>query len=407
MNACDRMVPLLSALIDGELSGDESYETRLHLQSCDSCRREWESLQELDGHLKPLLVVRDVESKLNAITRACELRTTREAPHWNLARWVPFVVAVAVILLLALLPGLLSEKDIPATSTPAMETVARLVRSTGPIQVLSPGTNDWTDVSANSNTSLVAGSRLKTRYDVVCEFETSAKGTIRLNKSAELILRDPKQVELVSGQLWCLAPEDCGINVDVAIQSFDAPQIAVFACPSASEMQCEAGNASASYDSVSSANAEANVTIGAFSCNVAPGEMLSIDSNNRVDRTTKADSSTKVWQLPLLAMKGQADRELISLLNHVLAPIGMTKAMHLNERQIRQLGPPGAIPLLAYAATEASPEHLMLRQTAVRLAAELADEHATTLLETLQSDSDRYIADLAKQTLDRIHTSRD
>jgi hypothetical protein len=402
MNDCERILPLLSALMDGELAEDESRDTLSHLQSCDACRNEWQTLQELDAKLKQSLVVFDWESKSSAIAHPPEVRTVRATAGWQLKHWASALIAVAAVLMIAVLPSVFKSVNDKSTVSPELAAVARLVRATGPVQLLSPGASDWTDVSADSHDSLFAGSRLKTSNDVVCEFETSTSGIIRLNKSAEMVLRNPNQVELLSGQLWCFAPNDSGIDVDVFVNSAESSEIAVFSCPSASEIQCESTNDRWCYNSVSAANAQARITIGDFSCEVAPGETVSIDSANQVDRSQNTDSATKVWQLPLLTMDGRATRELLSLLNHVLAPIGMTKAMHLNEQQIRQLGPAGAIPLLAYAATESSPERLALRQTAIRLAADLADENAIELLESLQTDNDAFIAEVAKKALARI-----
>ncbi|MDA1180030.1 MAG: zf-HC2 domain-containing protein [Planctomycetota bacterium] len=407
MNGCDQFLSLFSALIDGELTDEETCATETHLQSCEACRREWQSLQHLDGQLAQHLIVRDVASKADAISRATEIQASRRSLDWNLSSWISLVAAVAAALLLLVLPFLWSDKGRSGTSITTTQVVARLVRSTGPVQVLPPGASHWTEVNADSHNLLFVGSRLRTGKGVVCEFETTAKGTIRVNKSAELMLRDPRQVELVSGQLWCLAPEDDSINLDVAVKKFDPNAFATFRCPSKSEVQCEAVNDGGHYDSVSTANAQTSVTVGDFSCVVCPGEVVTIDSANRVDRADSADSASKIWQLPLLAVGGRADGELVSLLNHVLAPIGSTKIMHLNERQIRQLGPLGSIPLLAYTITETSPEHLKYRHTAIRLASELADQRATPLLESLLSDPDHYVADLARKTLARILKNSD
>ena len=280
--------------------------------------------------------------------------------------------------------------------------VARLVRATGSIQLLSPGARDWTTVSSGSNESFVAGSRVKTNDGVSCELQTSADGLIRLNQSAELILHQANQVELVVGQLWCLAPSTNSIDVEIPVSNVETPQLATLACPSSSEFQCVAGNDFASCNSVSPGNANASMTLGAFSCPVAPGETVSVDSNQKIDRTASSDSVSKVWQLPLLALGTSEDQELRSLLTHLLAPIGMTKARHLNENQIRQLGPSGAIPLLAYVVAESSPEQLELRRTATRLASELADQRGAEMLARLTSDPDAFIANQAKETLRRL-----
>jgi Putative zinc-finger len=409
MKACDRFLPLLSQFIDDELESDLARETEAHMESCEACRRELESLQGLDGQLSRALVVSDVAAKVETITRSSAIQIVRRSPGWGRSSWISLVAAVAAVLLIAVLPFLSGEREDPNTVI-SNSMVARLVRSTGLVQVLPPGATDWLDASAESNPTLLLGSRLKTSDRVMCEFKTTAKATIRVNESAELVLRDAKQVELVAGQLWCSAPADADINVDVAVKNLNSTSkklIGTFRCPSASEIQCETLNDSARYVSVSPANAESCVTIGKNSWSVSPGESVSIDSSNKVDRTAAADSTTKIWQLPLLAVDGRADQELLSLLNFVLAPIGMTKAMHFNEQQIRQLGPSGSIPLLSYAVTEKSSERLTLRRTAVRMASEVADQRAASLLESLQTDSDPYIAELAKATHARILTSRD
>lgn len=403
MTDCEQIQAILSAWIDGELTTDEASKCSSHLQTCDTCRRELESLQEIDGQLKQCLVLSNVDDKCDAIAQYAHIQAmpTDHTARWTLAGWLPILVAIAAVLLLAIFPMPWSKESI-GTQVYQDTEVARLVRSTGPVQVLVPGAASWAELSADSSCSLVAGSRLKTLNAAVCQLETTSKGIIRLNTSAELILRDPNQFELVSGQLWCLTPEDCEIEVNVAITEVPSIMLATLACPSGSEMQCEAGTQRAYCDSLSPANSLACVTFGGFSCDVAPGELVSVDADNRVNRTTSNDPTTRLWQLPLLATDGVVSQELVSLLTHVLAPIGMSKAMHLNERQIRQLGSPAAIPLLAYAATESAPESLALRQTAMRLAADMADKHAIALLESLLSDPDAYIAELAKTTLTRV-----
>ena len=108
------------------------------------------------------------------------------------------------------------------------------------------------------------------------------------------------------------------------------------------------------------------------------------------------------WQLPLLALSRGSRRELHDSIQRLLAPIGMTKAQHLNETQIRALGPAGAIPLLAYVTEQPNDKDKFLRHTAMRLAVESADNSATALLSRLTSDNDPYIATQAQKALARI-----
>lgn len=399
---CDKVRPLLSALVDGELTVDESQHVESHLQSCGPCRQERDFMIDFDQQLTRSLVVDDVDSKITAILQRVEKSTElpkRDGQRW---KWTAMAVAIAATLLLALLPAMFDEMETRGVPETEPVRVARLVRATGSIQLLSPGARDWTTVSSGSNESFVAGSRVKTNDGVSCELQTSADGLIRLNQSAELILHQANQVELVVGQLWCLAPSTNSIDVEIPVSNVETPQLATLACPSSSEFQCVAGNDFASCNSVSPGNANASMTLGAFSCPVAPGETVSVDSNQKIDRTASSDSVSKVWQLPLLALGTSEDQELRSLLTHLLAPIGMTKARHLNENQIRQLGPSGAIPLLAYVVAGSSPEQLELRRTATRLASELADQRGAEMLARLTSDPDAFIANQAKETLRRL-----
>lgn len=402
MMTCDMIRPLLNAWIDRELTVDESKQVETHLNACDACRQEHESLVELDQLLSSSLLVNDVDRKIATIMQRLESTTELAKNERHRWKWVSLVVAVAATLLLALLPAMLDGLKTRGVPVARPVVVARMVRATGPVQLLSPGARDWTSVSPGSSESFVAGSRFKTSDTVLCEFQTSADGVIRLNVSAELVIHQPHQIELLAGQLWCLAPASNGIDVDIPVSNVETPRMATLACPSSSEFQCMAGNEFALCNSVSPENANARMTLGAFTCPLAPGETVSVDANQNVDRTASDDAASKVWQLPLLAIGTSVDQELVSLLNSLLAPIGRTKVRSLNEEQILRLGPPGAIPLLAYVIAESSPEYLEMRRTATRLASTIADERGAGMLMTLTSDPDGYIANQAKESLNRI-----
>ena len=406
MSECDRIRPLLSALVDGELTISETQEAEKHLLSCAVCQQERQSLVEIDNRLASLLTVSDVDRK-------CALILQQTPRSGQLTNWygldgrrVALVVAVAATLLIALLPLFLFKTKTSNTADSGPSYVAQLVRATGPVRFLRPGAIDWTEVLPNANTLFALGSRLKTDAGVLCEFQTSTNGVIRLNESAEVVLKQPNQLELVAGQLWCLATESTSIDVAIPTVRPQSPSFLNFACPSSTELQCVAGKDNASCDVVSPENSNATITIGSITCSVTPGETVSIDSEQNIERKPNTDASIKTWQLPLLAVGTEVDKELVQLLDRLLAPIGMTKARSLNEEQIRMLGPAGAVPQLAYAVAVSSPEHLQLRRTAVRLAAELADDRGVRLLKLLTSDPDEYIASVAKDALNRIDSAR-
>ena len=72
-----------------------------------------------------------------------------------------------------------------------------------------------------------------------------------------------------------------------------------------------------------------------------PGQTVSIDGSQQMTSYAR-DESAETWQLPLLALSTDTKDELRRRLQRLLAPIGRTKARHMNETQIRALGPAGA-----------------------------------------------------------------
>ncbi len=401
MSDCDRVRILLSARIDEELDMDESKEVDSHMATCSACQHEWSLLKDIDQRLAIAIAIPNLDSKCAAImeqARSVRPPMSTQGPSLRLAA---IATALAATILVAMVPFFRErKKSQPVNPTPIY--IAQLVRATGPVHFRGPGEDVWTEIGPDGKESLIAGSSLKTREGVLCELHTTSKGIIRLNESAEVVIVEPNQVALIAGQLWCLASEATSIDVSLADDNKGAPLSMSFSCPRSTELQCVAGKNFASCDSVSSDNSVATVTVGSMVCAVAPGESVSIDREQNIDRQMIVESSKKVWQLPLLAIGSDVDQELVSLLDRLLSPIGMTKTISLNEQQIRRLGPRGAIPLLAYAVSEKSSQHLPLRRTAVRIGSEIADQESVRLLKLLTGDSDAMIASFARTALERI-----
>lgn len=411
MTNCEHVQALLSAFLDGEVSDDQSAVISEHLSRCEDCRREWDALASLEDQLRSALAIDDINDKVGAIRRAAA-NVHPVSGSTSSGKWAILVAALAVSFLAALL-SLRHDPDASqaggsasvASGDPAI--IATLVRSTGAVQVLQPGEKNWNSIDQSDQATIAKGARLRTDASVLCEVFTSEECKIRLNEAGEVVFRDATEIELIKGQLWCRAPENSGIEIDISINNTSSPPaesklVASMRCPSSSEFQCSAGDDAATCDSVSLQNEQTQITVGTRDCMVSPGETVSIDANHAVERRPAVESAGKVWQLPLLAVGNSADPELIDAMTVLLAPIGKTKAMHLHEEQIRLLGPAGAIPLLAYAAHEQEPTQLNLRRTAVMLARELADERSRGMLERLTADPDPYISEQAKVALARI-----
>ncbi|MCA9140513.1 MAG: HEAT repeat domain-containing protein, partial [Planctomycetales bacterium] len=364
-----------------------------HLERCVHCQHDLQSLKAFDAHLQETLVLEpDLANKIPTVA----LTDTPNRSSWRVVS-VGFAAVAAVAATILIGTWTFNQ---PSDTRPPI--VARLVRATGAVEVQLPGSMQWNSVDQDDEASFGVGVRLRTGTSVLCEIETADQAKIRLNEAGEVVIRDSKEIELVRGQLWCLASDQSGIEIDVAVGGAKPPSIASFTCPSESEFQCDAEQSFASCDSVSLQNSQTEMSFGSDVCVIRPGETVSIDGNKQVQLKPSANAETKVWQLPLLAIGNPLDDELRSSLNRLLAPIGMTKARHLNEMQIRSLGPRGAIPLLAYALTETSPERLRLRRTAVSLASEVADAQSIEMLRQLTEDPDAMIAAQSQQALQRI-----
>ncbi|QEF98673.1 hypothetical protein Mal15_27280 [Stieleria maiorica] len=423
MNDCNELQSTFSACLDGELSDHQSKRIQHHLTECEACRRRWESLSGLDLQLQSSLRLGQIDDAVAAINRAADQRaaeqqaaeqsggensimaaTDRRRNPWT---WTVIWAATAASVLIGVViigkqTTRARKERIRVPVSGEAPIVATLMRATGSVQILKPGSTQWDTVKQTVGEPITKGSRVRTDASVLCELQTPDECKIRLNKAGEVILHDAAKIELVEGQAWFRAAEQCEINVNFAIHDEASSIAATMACPSGSEFQCRIEFASASCASPSLTNAPTQMTVGANGYDVSPGESISIDTKQNVKREPASHSVAKVWQLPLLAIGPPIDRELTAVINELLAPIGRTKARHLNETQIRRLGPEGAIPLLVYAATETAPDQLVLRQTAVSLAGDLADHRSTQWLEQLLVDPDPYLSAQAEKTLERI-----
>lgn len=395
MNSCEEIRHQLNELLDNELLLEDEVRVNAHLDHCKNCQTEWQSLQELDSQLAGALTIPNLHQNIEAIRNATEVAP--QASSWKNIQWIVTVTAIAASI--ALICFSIARNERKPGPQPV---VARMVSATGPIQVCEPDSGDWRTVDPAERCDLVAGAKIRTGAEVLCEFETADSGKFRMNESAELWVADPAQIQLQNGQLWLESPKASSLQVDAVFQN---QSIAIFGCPSDSQFQCVAEPDKATCSSLSPTNGVASCTIGTFECPVDPGQTIVVDpgpTQQTVDRDADAMAKSKVWQLPLLALNATAGGELYSALRHVLAPIGMTKARHLNEQQIRRLGPSGAVPLLIFATDSLATDQPELRRTAVRLGSELADAKAIGMLRKLADDPDRSVASYAKLALDRI-----
>jgi hypothetical protein len=244
---------------------------------------------------------------------------------------------------------------------------------------------------------------VRTRENSLCEIRTSHDALVRLNQKSELVVHEPERIELVSGELWCKAPT----STPLTISSEKAPAKNQFACPEKSETQWQAlPDRELCCTAVSSDPVEIAMANSA-SCTINPGEMRSFDPDTNPSELRHADLLVASgWQLPLLILKKPDDPELLQRLTRLLAAVGETKMSYFYEDQIRQLGPAGTLPLLAYVQSADSLKRPELRHRAMRIIADLAPRSTLSTLKLLSKDRDEIVRELATKGVNRIHSDK-
>ena len=401
MKCCEEVRKRMSAALDGELDVQETEAFQRELENCDACLEEWAMLNRLDQELRRVLVL-DIPTDDEKPTRS---ETVSSHPRWTTAGYLIGIAAVVLICFGLTKFGLLNQRVADGTASDstveATRLAATLVHATGPFEVYDADAGVWTACSPDTTPVLQPGARLRTLTEALCEFQTTDKGTIRLDEDAELVWKDNDEVLLVKGRMWCEAPSDQSISVQLPIDT--ESRIATFVCPSQSESHYAAQPQGISCTSTSVANKVVTAECASWSGDVSPGETLLIANEPNVQRDEQLVAAAKVWQLPLLALDDERHPELKENMSWLLAPIGYTKSRHFNEQQIRALGPRGAIPLLAYVRYSAGqPSQQTTRRTAMRLALDVADATALPLLKVLSDDRNETVADLARRITERI-----
>ncbi|MCX6641451.1 MAG: hypothetical protein NTW14_13380 [bacterium] len=97
MNACEQNQINISAMMDGELYGDELTETVQHLAVCPTCMKEFQNFQELQNRVNSEIHVPNVPAQLweDLSQQVPTQRKTQFIPLRS--TWVKYIAAAAVI----------------------------------------------------------------------------------------------------------------------------------------------------------------------------------------------------------------------------------------------------------------------------------------------------------------------
>ena len=395
---CRECCSRLSPYIDNELERVQYDQVTEHLSSCEDCRSQLRELKLVDAHFSALCLPKP--PRLDSLNTASPVQT-----DWVGMIGVCLFVAVSLLLVMSLGTRFMSEshpvvveRDLDQGHTTGHDIVGTLVVATGTVNVLSREQDDWRSCKPNGKIDLPQGARIRTSADACCELVMNSDSKLRLNSAAEVVLHQVDRVEFVSGKVWWHAA-----NSPMRVE-YPKERMA-FLCPGNSEAQLEIRDNRLAC--ISDPEGPLQVSGQQFEVEVASGKSFTINPNRGiVEESPRQPITEKVWQLPLLAVSATGQQELADLVESLLAQVGMTKATHMNEQQIRDLGPSGAIPLLAYVRSERSRSQPKTRHHAIRIASATADHTAKDWLIRLTKDDDQQVKRFAEHALARLGVSQ-
>lgn len=399
----------LSAFIDDELPPFEHARVAEQVANDSQVQSHVAGLRDVDRLLRaqlgrPNLDVEQFLQRLESAPHKSHVKPTPVVATWPPSRFLlgmAIVVAASVLLAFGFMPRIQqrSEESIsPATS------VAQIVRFVGNIEFKPSTDAEWETWTEHEPRSLESGSAIRTSSASLCEITTPHDGTLRINQESEIVLHRSNDVELIRGEFWyqtganefkIRAPNPVPSTVPSVI-----PQL--FVCPQDSRVQCWLERQTLHCGAVS--NRELTLRLSDQSqCTLEAGQWIAITSGLTASERGQFDPvHATAWQLPLLLQRSTDDAELQGLLVAMLAQLGRSKMQHLYENQIRNLGPTGAVPLVAFVKSPRSLVEPELRHQAMRIVADLAPESTRGDLSDLAHDRDATVAQYAKHALARL-----
>lgn len=419
-------VDWINAYLDKELTAAELATAASRISVDVAAQEQLHGLQELDHHLRRLLVAPEFSegpflAKLDERRNATGSRTVSRSAAFgeyaskqnrNLHRIPVATVATAVAMLSALvivffLPRFF-DFSTNARQHAIEHSVAQVVRAIGSLEFRLPQDSAWQQSTFGVGTPFVAGTRVRTLQSSLCEIETANRDVLRLNDDTEVVIHKAEVIELVAGEFWFSTQSDSELTILVPErgQSMVPDQGAVpvhsFACAPDTATQWNVTERETKCYGVQDSTVQL-ILSGNRSLSVESGQVLSLRDNSVPVVTGWEDPLVaQGWQLPLLVIRRPDDQELQGRLQSLLARIGQTKMSSMYESQIRGLGPAGTIPLIAFVRSSQSLDNPALRHQAMRIIADLAPASTRSDLEVLAMDADAQVSLLATAALLRL-----
>ena len=387
---CEDAINLISARIDRELLGPDASALEEHLACCGDCRAVAQAMQLQDAQLvrgfaPGRRVAAEVADRVAAHVAVQSRR--RIAP-------APLLAAAAAGFLMALLLLRPWQRAIIAPATAPAETavasIGHLDIATGPVEVLPAGKSQWQTMLTGAAVS--PGSRIRTGAGVRCELAMADGSEVRLNQQSELLLKDPRQFELASGQVFS--------NVNRGRDPFQmsAADTVVTALGTRFDLQRRPDELVLAVvegsTRVSGAAGEHVIDAGHV-VNLANHQLGPVQASEALDRATR-------WIDEILILKGEDNPELNRRINDLLAQVGQEKMAFFRENELKALGYHCVEPLTRYIQSERSHGEDFKRREAARIIDDVAQPWCIPYLIELLADQDGEVRFHAAEALQRL-----
>jgi hypothetical protein len=395
---CEAVWNLISAEMDGELQADDKPGLEAHLAECAACRSLTEGFQLQDADLRRAFVSRrraalEVADNVSSELRAARKKTVGWKNLFGLAAAACLGFGLATLLLppkVAVPPEAPVVQIVAPPVAPAkVEPLAQLSRATGKIQMRLSGKDEWQAMETGA--AIQPGTTVRTEPEALCELHTSDGSEVRLNEGAEVLFQTNRTLRLVRGQMWStVARAEAPFTVEV-------PEATVTALGTKFDLLCKPAETTLTVvEGATRVEGKGSNAIvrGGYSLKIKGGDLGKAGRSDVLFATN--------WVHKLLVLKGEENEELAGRVNELLAWIGEGKMKFLVEKEIRELGPSCAKPLLSYIQSGLSRDDRERREGAASILADLAPKPLVHDLILLLQDNDPKVRGSAAKALLRL-----
>jgi hypothetical protein len=384
---CEDAINLISAEIDGELSGGERSQLDAHLAQCADCRATAEAMRLQDAQLVRAFVPRRKAAADIAVRVTSQLTRSRA----RRTAWLSPIAAAAAGFLLAVLI-LRPWTRTATTPTPENATIASIGHldiATGLVECQTPG-KSWQPMQTGA--AISRGSRIRTGPGVRCEFAMDDGSEIRLNENSELKLAQSRKLDLAVGQVFSVVAKGrssfelavAGATVTALGTRFDVqrrPERVVLAVLDGSTQLAGPG-------------AQRVVQQGQV-VSLANGQITALEGPQALDQATR-------WIMDILVLKGRDNPELNARIDDLFAQIGEGKMAFLRENELKAMGDRCVVPLTRYLESPRSAGQIFKCRQAARIVGDVSQPWCIPDLIRLLQNPDGEVRASAAQALFRL-----